>query len=182
MFKKSLFPTIAIYFIMIILFSGCVEFGTEVQDDRGKITGEIVVMTAKEHNEDIILDMDWSDGYSILYDSLDDGDSLIIQDKISDILYDDIDDVSIVFFRWVEGDSIDYLSLAFEGDITKTYKTGDTVEISLTIKYVNFYYEELNFELEIYQEQWENEEYFKNDADSGGDGFKPLPQNCIKVV
>jgi hypothetical protein len=34
--------------------------------------------------------------------------------------------------------------------------------------------------MEIYEEQWVSEEFFRTDSEVGGDGFKPLPQNRIK--
>jgi len=39
-----------------------------------------------------------------------------------------------------------------------------------------------NFEMEIYQEQLESEEYFMSDLEVGSEGFKPLSQNCIEIV
>jgi hypothetical protein len=56
------------------------------------------------------------------------------------------------------------------------------VKITVTIKYVKLTYQSVNFEMEIYQEQWVSEEDFISDLDSGGEGLKPLPQSCIEIV
>jgi hypothetical protein len=56
------------------------------------------------------------------------------------------------------------------------------VRIILTIKYVEFTYSNVNFELEVYNEQWDSVDFFKTDLDSGGEGFKPLPHSTIELV
>jgi hypothetical protein len=176
--RKGVLLGIAVSVTVILIVIGYIQFGTQV--DRDDVYVKIpIVMTAEEHNNDIPIDEDWSDGYSLLYNTLENGDLLIIEDVINDIFYDSDEDVTIIIFRWIINDVSDYLDLTFEGDLTDSFEIGDKVSISVTIKYVTLSYKEFNFKMEIYKEQWVSEEYFRNDVDSGGDGFKPLSESSI---
>lgn len=176
--RKGALLGIVVFVIIILLVVGYLQFGIQVDQDDLDVKIP-VIMTAEEHNNDIPVDQDWSDGYSLLYNTLENGDLLIIEDVINDILYQSDEDVTIIFFRWIENDEGDYLDLTFEGDLTDSFDMGDKVSVSVAIKYVTFSYKGFNFEMEIYKEQWVSEEYFRDDADSGGDGFKPLPETII---
>lgn len=181
--KKSIISLLLLTVIFIIFFSIYIRFGIEVKKDDVKGDGRSTfTMTAKEHNDDISVDIDEGDGFSLLYNSLGDGDLLIILDTISDIYYDISTDITTVKFEWIEENETDHLDILFEGDIINSYQPGDEVKISVTIKYVTFSYKDFNFEMEIYEEQWESEDYYRSNVDSGGDGFKPLPQSCIEKV
>ena len=77
--------------------------------------------------------------FTINFDSVNDGDTLIIQDTISNISYDS--NTTTVTFEWAEGNTTGSLVLSFEGDITDSYQAGDGVKITLKIKRVKFTYE-----------------------------------------
>ena len=179
--RKGALLGVAVSIIVILLVVGYLQFGIQVDQDDPDIKIPIV-MTAQQHNNDIPLDTDWSDGYSLLYNTLENGDLLIIEDVINEIFYSNDEDATIIIFRWVVNEESDYLDLTFEGDLTDSFEMGDKVSISVTIKYVMFSYEEFNFEMEIYKEQWVSEEYFRENVDSGADGFKPLPENIISKL
>ena len=136
-------------------------------------------MTAREHNEDII-NTYTNNSVTKLYNSLNDGDLIIIKDVIDIIFHDQKMDATLVSFEWTENGTSNLLEFMFKGDLTPIFSLGDEVKISVTIKYVNFTYNELNYEMEIYNEQWVSEDFFKTDLETGGDGFRPLPQNIIK--
>jgi hypothetical protein len=180
MIKKYLI-IIIIILLSLFLFTGCIEFGADIKDSDIK-KPKTLTMTAQEHNNDILLDMDLSDDYSLLYNSLNDKDTLIIIDTIDEIIFDSNYNTTKIIFSWDTEEGADYLELFFEGNILDSYKIGNEVEITVRIKYVTFTYENFDFKMEIYEEQWVNEEYFKSNVGSGGNGFKPLPPNCIRLL
>jgi hypothetical protein len=174
--KKSIVSTILLTIILIVFFSGCLDLGGNGDDNNQNA----VIMTAREHINDLTLKTDIEGGYSLLYDSLENGDKLIIKDTISDIFYDEKIDETKITFGWTEDGEQQFLELFFEGDLTETYSHVDEVEITVTIKYVNITFAGFIFEMEIYEEQWISEEFFRTDAEAGGDGLNPLPKNSIK--
>jgi hypothetical protein len=173
--KKLIVTIITLFISLLIFFSGCLNLGGN-DDEKNTI-----IMTAREHNEDII-DTYTNNSFSKLYNSLNDGDLIIIKDIIDIIFYDQKMDVTLVSFEWIENGTSNLLEIMFEGDLTPIFSLGDEVEISVTIKYVNFEHNELNYEMEIFNDQWVSEEFFKTDLESGGDGFIPLPQKFIKKL
>jgi len=175
--KKLLVTIITLVISLLIFISGCLSIG---ENDNEKNPQNAIIMTAREHNEDITIKPHTNNSFSKLYNSLNDGDFIIIKDVIDIISYDLKMDVTFVLFDWTEDVNSEFLEIIFEGDLTPIFSLGDEVEISVTIKYVNFIYNEINYEMEIYNEQWVSEEFFKKDSEAGGDGFKPLPQNIIK--
>ncbi len=172
--KKLVVSIITLFISLLIFFSGCLNLG-ENDDEKNAI-----IMTAREHNEDITIDTNTNNSFSKLYNSLNDGDLIIIKDVIDSIFYNQKRDATLVSFEWTENGTSNLLEIIFEGDLTPIYFLGDEVEISVTIKYVNFKHNEFNYEMEIYDEQWVSEEFFKTDLEAGGEGFIPLPQNIIK--
>ena len=164
--------------MLVILMCGCTE---DKNGGSGNgISAKTYTWTAKQVTDDMPLDLDWDDGFQMLYSTLKDGDTLIIQDTITNISYNSDKGTTTVAFEWTEGIETNSFNLIFEGNITNSYQPGDEVKISVTIKHVTLSYQGFNFEMEIYEEQWESVEYFKSDLDSGGEGFKPLPQSCIE--
>jgi len=172
--KKTVIVIFIIYLIIILITSGCTE--------NNSTSKKTYTWTAKQVFADILKDTNWDDGNQWLYDTLEDGDTLIIQDTITNISYDPDTNTTIVTFEWTEGNETNSLNPTFEGDITSYYQPGSNVKITVTIKYVKLTYQNVIFEMEIYQEQWESEEYFISDSDSSGEGLKPLPQSCIELV
>ena len=168
--------------LLLVNLTGCLDFsGSDVEDKK---IGDIntVIWSAEEHNNDIPLDKDWEDGYSILYNSLNEGDILILKDMIDDIYYNKENDETNIIFEWEIDESTDYLELFFEGDITFDFLIGDRIEITLEIQHVQFKYEGFDLELEIFKGQWESTEYFNSDVERGGNGFRPLPADLINIV
>jgi len=178
---KKAIAIISIICIGLVLFvSGCTE-----QDNSGTnggtTTGNTYTMTAKEVNADMTMDSDWSTYIKILYTTLEDGDTLIIQDTIDEIPYDATTDRTTITFDTSEGgDMSSSLNYPFEGDITATYAAGDTVKITATIKHVQETYEQggssMDYEIEIFEETWTNMEDYV--ATQGG----ALPSTCITKV
>lgn len=174
--KKGILIVSIICLTLVLFISGCTE------QDNSETTGNTVTMTAKEHSDDMSMDSDWSTYITIAYDSLEDGDTLIIQDTISSISYDSDTDATIVTFEWTDGDATGSLNPVFEGDITGTYQTGNEVKITVTIKQVTFSNQGMSYDIGLYEEQWESQDYFISNAASAFGGLKPLPQSCISAI
>lgn len=142
------------------------------------------IMTAEEHYEDRRPVLYFSN-IRIIYTTANDGDTIIIKDNISNLSYDEISDTTTIAFEWERYGSIDTSSFLFEGNITNQYSAGDRVNITVTIKRVTFLYEGINYDLEIYAENWVNVDYFQDKTtllDNIDQGFKPLPSDIIEIV
>jgi len=180
---KKAIAIICIICIGLVLFvSGCTEQDNSgTNNNGGTTTGNTYTMTAKEVNADMTMDSDWSTYIKILYTTLEDGDTLIIQDTIDEISYDATTDRTTITFDTSEGgDMTSSLNYPFEGDLTATYTAGDTVKITATIKHVQETYEQggnsMDYELEIFAETWTNMDDYV--ATQGG----ALPSTSITKV
>ena len=173
--KKLIITIITLFISLLIFFSGCLNLGGNDDEKNG------IIITAREHNEDI-KETHTNNSFSKLYNSLKDGDLIKIKDIIDSIFYDPKMDVTLVSFEWTENQTSNFLEIMFEEDLSAIFSLGDEVEISVTIKYVNFKHNDFNYEMEIFNEQWVSEEFFKTDLESGGNGFIPLPQKSIKKL
>lgn len=151
--------------------------GDDTSNDR-------ILMTAREHAEDRAVVIYFSN-IKIFYYSLNTGDTIIIQDTISNISYNINSDTTTVSFNWDVNGSIETLYFLFEGNIINQYHEGDKVNITITIQRVTFSNNGINYDLELYAECWENEEYFKEHLRSPlniAQGLKPLPSNLIEKL
>ena len=181
--KKALFVIgIALCLTLVIFLSGCTENKTTNNDDGSNdTTPQTYTWTAKQFIDDMIVDTDWTDGLELLYTTLKDGDTLIIQDTISEVSYDSETDITTITFEWtLEGEGISAFSPNFEGNLTDTYSAGDDVEITVTMKYVTFSDdstgESYTYELEIFEKTWTNKDEY---IETGG---AALPATSIKKV
>ena len=166
--KKVTIAILVIFcFITAIFICGCSE-----QDNN---TGKTVTMTAKEHLEDIET-IYAPDEITTNFNSLDEGDTLIIQDTILNINYDDAADRTIIVFVSTEGELSDSMKFEFEGKLTDSFYNDEQVRITVKIKHVVFSYQNISYDMELYEEQWVSEEYFNSYR------YKPLPQSCITKI
>lgn len=165
--------------LVVVLICGVMLFTCGCIQQNDSNTGNTVIMTAKEHSDDKFTDTDWITYITIFYNSLEDGDSLIIRDIISNISYDSDTDTTTVTFEWTENGVTSSLTPVFAGDLTGSFQPGDEANISVKIKHVTFSYEDMNYDLEIYEEQWESQDYFISNVGSALGGLKPLPQRSI---
>ena len=150
----------------IILVCGCMQN-----------TNKTVVMNAQQLYDDIIVE-NKENSYLFDYKSLEEGDTLIIRDVISNISYNKEYNATRVTFTYGKNQTY---SPAFEGNLTGLLMVGDLVEIKVHIKHVKFEYNNKLYDLEVYSEQWVDEEYFKTHFAPFG-GVKPLPAKCIRKV
>lgn len=182
--KKQLLIVGIILVLLVVGLSGCT-------DNSGNGVAKTVTMTAKELQDDINGNTDVQTFLIIGYNSVDDGDTLIIQDIISETRYNsEVGATELVFPYDFSYDSegftdvlySSYVTFWFEGDITSNYVVGDEVKITVIIKRVSFSYSTFDYDLELFDEQWESEEYFVSHISSDTKGFKPMPQSTIELV
>ena len=139
-------------------------------------------MTAEELFNDLEMDSDWSTYLTIGFSSLNEGDILIMQDIISETEYNSEVDATNIVFSFVSGDGTGYQRFWFEGDITNTYAVEDEVKITVNIKHVSFSIEPMNYDLEIFAEQWVSVEYYSSNLGTTLSGFKAMSQSTIVKV
>ncbi len=158
--KKTILLICAVFLALVMLISGC-------------NSGKTFTITAKELNEDV----KWVNNnttFSMLYTSYQDGDTLIIKDTISNVTYDQNFNATGISFIWSSGTR----GVAFQGNITDKYKEGDEVEITVHLKHVTFFYNDINYDMEIFAEEWESQDYFIKNFNIYP--FKFLPTSCIE--
>lgn len=187
------------FFLIItsIVFSGCFESPDEPDKKKGINTNlddndrEIrkVNLTMYEYFEDQKFDTDLYTYFHLYQKSLIDGDTLFMQSNISTIEYDPASDqtnISFSEYKWISGTSHGFSArYRFEGDITDNFKKDDKVVITVTIKRVVFSGNGFDFDMEIFKEQWVNENYFNTRFSNIIDyqkGFKLLPASVIEKV
>ena len=167
--KKVTITILVIFcFITTIFICGCTE-------QNNNTTGKTVTMNAKEHLDDIETIYD-NDKITTNFKSLDEGDTLEIQDTIFNINYDDTIDRTIILFVSTEGDSSNSMKFEFEGKMTDSFFNDEQVKITVKIKHVIFSYQNISYDMELFEEQWVSKEYFNSYR------YKPLPQSCITKI
>ena len=162
--KKQMLVLSIVILMLVTLISGCTE--NDTNDNTGSSTPKTYTWTAKEFQNDLDWDTDWVTYIKMDYNTLEEGDTLIIQDTISEVSYDLTSDRTTITFAWVEGTGNLSLNLPFEGDLSGTYQTGDEVKITGTMKHVEFTYTNetlglsMDYEVELFEEQWTTQEEF----------------------
>lgn len=180
--KKKILGICIIVLMLVALVSGCTENKTtDDGDNGGGTTGNTYTWTAEEFEDDLTFDTDWETYFKMVFGTLADGDTLILQDTISEISYDSLTDRTTITFDTSEGGDISSsINNNFEGDITDTYQVGDEVKITVTIKHVEFTDDStgtsMDYELEIFEEQWTTQEEY---VTSGGGA---LPSSTIEKI
>jgi hypothetical protein len=172
--KNRIFIAGIISIMLVFLLCGCTEDNTGTNGTGAKT----VTMTAEELQNDATVDTDWETYITIDYESIEDGDTLIIQDTIDSIEYDELADSTLIEM----GSQDSPFMPIFEGDLTGSYQVGDEVKITVTIKHVTFSYEDevsglsMDYDMELFDEQWTSQEDF---FETGGGA---LPQSSISKV
>ena len=179
--KKELISLGLCCIIIVILFCGCTQ-----QDNNGDSTnGKTVTMTVKELSDDMAPPENLL-SLTILYNSLENRDTLILQDTIPEITYVSDTQSTNIRYEWTEeqggGTLTKSWTLRVDGDITDEFQVGDEFKLTVTIKHVAISNPlgEGEIELEIFEEEWVSEDYFIENLVTGG--LKPLPQSCIEKI
>ena len=169
---KTLF-IICILFFILVFFIGCIQSS----DNKTKIKK----ISAQTFSEYIGVDSNITNKKVVFYlESLQEGDKVVIQDKVDYITYNDELNATEIEFTVnttsSSGSHISGITFNFIENITNIYIKGDIVKISFTIKHVNFSYNGWTYDCEVYEEGWNQEEYIANSFS------QILPQNCISKV
>ena len=150
------------WLLIVVLSTGCLE--------GGESKAETMTLGELMNDYDFNVDNDTKKITNLLK-SLDEGDTLIIRDKINNMTYLDYYDYTPVEFASLLGESF-----PIEGDITDRLEIGDSVELKLHIVEV-MYTEQLDGEIWTIEQ-----ETFREGWDWENGTFIPIPQEYIGLV
>jgi len=163
--------------------TGTVSVNIDEAEDGGAPSE--VTMNMQEYAADQKFNTDLSSYYTQYQVSLNEGDILHIRDNISIIKYDSTrDQTNITLCRQVGGTAY-CETFRFEGNLTNDFQKNDEVIITVTIKHVVFADDDFDYDMEIFEEQWESEEYFNTHVDvftGYYKGFKPMASSVIEKI
>ncbi len=161
---------LSIFVISLFVFnfvSGCLE----------EKDGEITTMTFEEfisdyHTEYVNTSGNTSGQFRGWYSTLNAGDTVVIEDTLQKIVYDDTYDTTTVEFKSIEGRTVQF---QVEGDLWNKFQEGDNITVTLHIIHVNYTQqispsEIMSIDKEIYEEGW----------DSVNNHEIPVPQQFIQ--
>lgn len=173
--KNTLFLILAIIIIIIILVIGYLYILDEETTNQKE---QALTFSAQQFSEEIEISYNDTIKKAVLnYESLQDGNKVIIIDIIDYIQYmDNLDATNIEFnvnTSASAGGHISSVTFDFAGDITENYKINDKVKITFTIKHVIFSYNNWTYDCEVYLDGWDQDKYIKNNF------YQILPQSCI---
>jgi len=187
--------------LLILSLSGCFE---QKKDSNGsKITSDVKVYTwsIKEFMEDYYGEGNitawtyYGTGITMLFDTLEDGDTLIIKDKIpEDIMYNSDSDVTEIPFSLVDDNgnitTTNYIQI--NGDITDEFLPGTNFTMTVHIKHINVTAENfmgsgesIKLDLELFREQCDKDEaFFRTSLTDPNSPFyeaiKPMSESVIE--
>ena len=143
-----------------------------------------IITEPGEEDTDVNIDIE-KNKVEQLYPNFSQGDCIILRDTISIIQYSEEDGFTTIAFSWSEDaytKTFEYYY--FEGDITDSYKKDDTVEIKLHLKHVETETINATYYIDIFEEQWQSEQYFIENVDSFiiKDGLKPMNPNILNKI
>ena len=95
--------------ILIIILSGC----TENDNEKNVLPPQTYTRIVKQVFEDILPDLEWIDGFQLLFTTLKDGDTLIIKDSISNITYYPDLNSTVISFDWTADNESSSINLVF---------------------------------------------------------------------
>jgi len=179
--KKKILGICIVVLMLVALVSGCTEESSN--NNGGSADTKTLTMTGEEMSNDMTLDLS-ENGMIIGYNSLDEGDTLIIEDSISKIEYNSTNDWTKITFETGDASSSMGITSVFfyiQGDQTSSYQVDEQVKITNAIKHVQFTYQGASYNIELLEDQWESEEYFTSHIMTGN-YLKPLPTTAIEKV
>lgn len=171
--------------LLAIGFSGCTEQNNGGSNGNGNgATGNEFRMNTSQLHDDMEVQTDFATYMTMDFKSMDEGDTLIFMDTISEIQYlTDIDATKIVFTITVGETEWISTQFFFNGDITDTYAVGDLVKITVTIKHVTLSdVQGMDVDMETYEEAWESEEYYRSHMTTSTGGSYPMSIDTITKV
>jgi len=175
--KKQALGICIVILMLIALISGCTE---ESSSDTASSEPKTVTMNAQELIEDTSFEM-LANGMKTDFKSLKEGDTLILQDTITSISYDETTDLTTIEFEYEEGQMSSTTTLLVDGNVTDSYQVGDTIKATLKIKHVTATLMGATIDMEIYEEYWVSQEYFENNYTTGNP-YKGIPETKLEKI
>jgi len=190
--KNNILIVLVIVIIIFGFLSGCIEDKKDdTNDDTITYDGNIYTWSIQRFMEDQNMEGNitawqlYKTGITISYDTLEDGDTLIIKDKIpEDILYHPEQDITEIPFTIGNIDDISggvqtIYSMLIKGDITNEFLPGTNFTLTVHIKHINVTAENfmssgesIKLDWEIFQEQLnKDEDFFKTSLTSSSGPF-----------
>jgi len=169
--------------LLIMIFSGCTEQINNKPngDGNGTTNSNEFRMNTIQLLDDIDVQTDYASYMTMDYKSMEEGDTLIFMDTISSVRYiNDVNATEIAFKITVGETGWKSTQFYFIGNITNSYSAGDFVKIKVTIKHVTLPdIQGMNLDIEIYEQAWRSEEYFRDNIATSIGGFYPMPIDTI---
>lgn len=182
---KQIQIIVGMLILLAIGISGCTEQYNNGSNGNGNgtTTGNTFRMNVKEFLNDTDIQTDFATYMTIDFKSMEEGDTLIFMDTISEIQYlNDVDTTKIVFTMKVGESGYKSFQFFFMGDLTDTYEVDDFVKITVTITHVTLNVEGMDVDMEIFEEAWESEEYYRSHRTTSTGGFYPMPIDTIQKI
>jgi len=188
--KIKILSILSIILITLLFITGCT---TMQQDDttNEELTNTFPTtgtMSMKEFYQDINI-TSTVDSYTKTFDSLDQNDTLILIDSISDIKYSGMDNFTEFTFSFTDdsdgGTETKNLYFRFHGNIVQDFNIDDTVSITVHIKEVQITNYNISYTLDLFEEQWIAEKIFKEkvkDPTLINEGLQPMDSSIIKKI
>lgn len=180
--RNKVFTILIICLLTIVLFSGC----TENNNKSKNIETKTIHMTAQEFIDDFSFSTSMSGGnmnWATDYSSLNEGDTLILTDKIYNMTYTSFMYNATTIYFDVEdytrmGISASEVGLLFEGNITDKYSIDDTVRVTLTVKHFVYTNETTGavLDMEVFEEGWDQNKFMMSFF------TQILPETCIEKI
>ncbi|KYK23391.1 hypothetical protein AYK24_01245 [Thermoplasmatales archaeon SG8-52-4] len=183
---KKLQMSVGILVLLVIFVCGCNEQkdNDSKENDNGETSGNEFRMNTSQLYNDIDVQTDYDTFMTMNYKSMDEGDRLIFMDTISSIRFlNDVDATEITFRITVGETGWKAITFFFTGNITSSYKISDFVRITLTIKHVTMSdVQGMDVDIEIFDEAWESEEYYRSHMTTLTGGSYPMPIDIIEKI
>ena len=156
--KKNLIVMGIVILGLALVISGCTQQNNN--PPPGGNTPKTVTMTAGELLNDLTMEGFGTSTVNWTYNSLADGDTLILQDVINNISYDTTADKTQVKFNTTSSGGVSSSAVFYiKENITGSYAIGDAVNITVTIKQVTFELNSVTYNMEVFQEQYEQTDF-----------------------
>ncbi len=181
--KFNFVPIIFISYALIILIILLAIFViSNLPENNGNEEEQnIVTMTAKQYFEQIKVDTDWSTFFRLKLQSLDEGQTLSINDSLSNISYSNEYNYSTITFSFYKSGFQESLSFDIEGNVSEEFNKFDKVNLTVNIIHKIFTYEGIEYDIEIFKQQWTSkDEFLLNFSPIIGKFGLPLPKNVLR--
>jgi len=178
--KKTFLIVIVVTIFSLLFVCGC----TQNIDEKSEY--KTVNWNAQDMADDLDFSMKISGGnmnWATDYSSLNEGDTLILTDKIYNMTYTSfLYNATTIYFDVEDytrmGINASEVGLLFEGNITEKYSIDDTVRVTLTVKHFVYTNETTGaaLDMEVFEEGWDQDKFMMSLF------TQILPETCIEKI